>query len=264
VSAASARALARARRIIAEYGLSAPAMIDIEAIAYAHGLMTIIAPLKGAAARLLRKGERGVIRVADSIDLAGQRRFCVAHELGHFLLHRNVADLSVCTAQQMLSWQHAAGLEPEANLFAAELLMPEELFRSVAPRQPALESLEALAEQFQTTLTATLYRYVELGVAVCALVVSQEAKVRWFLTANDFGFRLRAPGEPVDPRSCAADFFRTRAAAKLAADVPANAWLEDERVRDVWHLHEFTFPMPRYRSVASVLWIVPGSELDRA
>jgi hypothetical protein len=247
-----------------EYGLSAPELIDIEAIAYVHGLMTIIAPLKGAAARLLRKGERGVIRVADSIDLSSQRRFCVAHELGHFLLHRNVADLSICTAQQMVSWQQTTGLEPEANLFAAELLMPEELFRSIAPRLPTLESLEALAEKFRTTLTATLYRYVELGVVMCALVVSQEAKVRWFLTASDFGFRLRGVGSSLDPRTCAADFFGTRSAAKLTADVPANAWLEDERVRDVWQLRELMFPMPRYRSTASVLWIVPGSDLDRA
>ena len=176
------RALARARRVVREYGLVSPSAIDIEAIAFDLGLLVHYAPLTGAAARLLRKGSRGVIRVSSRIDIAGQQRFCVAHELGHFLLHASQERLSQCTSEDMLPWRGATGLEPEANAFAAELLMPEELFRGYASgRKPALSMAESLAEAFQTTMTATLYRYVELGVSVCALVVSQNGSILFFV-----------------------------------------------------------------------------------
>lgn len=263
MSATHARALARARRIVAEYQLDTPSSIDVEAIAFDLGLLVVVAPLRGAAARLLRKGNRGVIRVDSSIDIEGQRRFCIAHELGHFLLHGKEEALSQCTSQDMLPWQESSGLEPEANAFAAELLMPEALFGAAAPRSPTLAALESLTESFRTTLTATFYRYVELGMAVCALVASQDRKVRWFLAAEDFGYMIRRPGSTLDARTCAAAFFVSQSASKIEEDVPADAWLDDERVEDMWTIRELMAPMPRFGSALSLLWIVPGSGPDR-
>jgi hypothetical protein len=264
VSTAQARALARARRIVAEYQLDTPSSIDIEAIAFAHGLLVVYAPLEGAAARLLRKGSRGVVRVSTGIDIEGQKRFCIAHELGHFLVHGKEESLAACTAKDMLPWQGASGLEPEANAFAAELLMPEEMFRSVAPRKPTLSSLESLTESFRTTITATLYRYVELSLAVTALVATHEGKIRWFNTAKDFGYRLRAPGSTLDARTCAASFFSAQPVSKTEADVPAQAWLDDGRVEDTWTVRELMIPMPRFKSALCLLWVIPGSQLDQA
>jgi len=263
VSATHPLALARARRLVTEYGIDSPAAVDLEAIAFDLGLVVIDAPLQGASARLIRKGNRGIIRVSSSIDIEGQRRFCIAHEMGHFLLHAKKDHLPQCRGEDMLMWRQTSVLEPEANTFASELIMPEDMFRSVASKRAlSLTGVEALADAFRATITATAYRYVELAVAVCALVVSQDGKVKWFLAARDFDYSIRRPGSTLDGRSCAASFFASMKATKVEEDVAADAWLDDERVEGVWTIRELMLPMPRFRSALSVLWIVPGSGPD--
>src|SRR5205807_9359977 len=60
----------------------------------------------------------------------GRRRFVIAHELGHLLLGHGSDILKLCDEGDLLEW--AKGQRPyenEANEFAAELLMPEDLDR---------------------------------------------------------------------------------------------------------------------------------------
>jgi Zn-dependent peptidase ImmA (M78 family) len=248
--------------LIVEYGLTTPESIDVEAIAFDLGLLVIYAPLKGADARLLRRGSRGIIRVNPAIDLEGQRRFCVAHEVGHFLIHRRDKPLADCTASDMLSGYRESGQEPQANAFAAELLLPELIFRKLAPLNPGLATLENLAQTFRATLTAAAYRYVELGIAVCALVVSREGRIQWFLAGSDFHFSVRNPGSALDPRTCAGSFFRGQDVEKTEDDVPADAWLSSVDPDKSWTVRELMVPMPRYSSALSLLWVVSGSPMD--
>jgi hypothetical protein len=65
--------------------------------------------------------------ISVSEELGGRaKRFTIAHELGHLLLHRGLVhhrDLPGAMGNRQ------SGVEAEANQFAAELLMPEEPFR---------------------------------------------------------------------------------------------------------------------------------------
>ena len=255
-------ARARARRLIADYGLTTPDAIDVEAMAFDLGLLVIHAPLMGADARLLRRGSRGIIRVNSGIDLEGQCRFCVAHEIGHFLLHEREKPLADCTTGDLLSGYRDTGLEPQANAFAAELLLPEDAFRELAPKAPELTALDKLWQEFRVTLTAGVYRYVELGIAVCAMVLSRQGKVQWYVAGPDFRFPVRSPGTALDPRTCAGSFFRGIEREKIEDDVPAAAWLSDQEIGANWMVRELMVPMPRYSSALSLLWVVPGSPLD--
>ncbi|OFV79815.1 MAG: hypothetical protein A2W26_11585 [Acidobacteria bacterium RBG_16_64_8] len=259
----SARAAARAREIIGEFGISEPSQIDVEAIAFARGALVLERPLRGASARLIRRGRRGVIAVREDIREPGQKRFGVAHELGHFELHKKVDQLAVCT-EQMLSWYRSQPEEMEANDFAAELLMPAELFR---PRcrsgEPHSEAIGHLAEAFRTSLTATLVRYVDLGIRVGALIVSYQGKVRWFRSGPDFPFRVLSPGSPLSRDSCAGAFFAGETMSMQPETVPALAWFDDGRADPSWTLRELTIPLPRYDTTLSLVMIEPGSAPDR-
>jgi len=261
-SSVSARAAAKARTIISELGIYDALQIDVEAIAFARGALVVERPLRGASARLIRRGDKGVIAVREDIRELGQKRFCVAHELGHFELHKKADQLAFCT-DEMVSWYKARPEETEANEFAAELLMPENLFRSLCPQtEPTVSGIEVLTEAFKTTLTAALVRFVDLGARVSALVVSRDGRVRWFRAGKDFRFRIRSPGRAVDPRSCAGSFFQKRAGAGEPDVVSASAWLEDSRVESSWTLRELLLPLPRYATTLSLLWVPPGSAMD--
>jgi Zn-dependent peptidase ImmA (M78 family) len=68
-------------------------------------------------------------------DVPGRRRFTVAHEIGHWICQALAGRPAAvyCRAEDVSESADRA-IEREANVFAAELLMPEELVREEFPR----------------------------------------------------------------------------------------------------------------------------------
>ena len=68
-------------------------------------------------------------------DIPARRRFTIAHELGHWMLHRSIYHANPAEYRFLprFQWTDNAGpLEQEANRFAAHLLVPDRLLRPVA------------------------------------------------------------------------------------------------------------------------------------
>lgn len=89
-------------------------------------------------------------------------RFTIAHELGHWICH--VASAAhpqprYCRAQD-ISENTDRTLEREANVFAAELLMPE---RAVRVAWEKLGTPDALASQFDVSPSAMCWRLYSFG-----------------------------------------------------------------------------------------------------
>lgn len=252
-----------AKRVIDDYAIKAPKDIDIEAIAMDHRLFVKQGPLRGSWARLVRKGSGGLIRVSNDITIEGQRRFCIAHELGHYLLHSKKNQLEFCSSTDMLPGYARRPEEPEANAFAGELLMPGEMFKGrLYPSELSIAAIEDLAGTFQTTMSATVHRVVDVAVHVCALVRSEAGRMKSFHAGPDFPFRLREMGAELDGCSCAGEFFRDGVATDKEAEVAVHGWLDDPKLQGNETIREMTIPMPTYGSALTLLWIEPGSELD--
>lgn len=93
-----------------------------------------------------------------------RRRFSVAHEVGHFLLHAEVGDKAVyCRTGDLRPDPDSPERqrEREANRFAAELLMPAVLVE----REMAAHGTDpiALAAAFRVSAVAMAWRLVNLG-----------------------------------------------------------------------------------------------------
>ena len=96
----------------------------------------------------------------------GRRRFTIAHEVGHLLLHGPVVHESFCDrpadVQEIEEGPPASELpelrqrEREANLFARELLMPEFLVNEQA--RATGFNLPALADRFEVSVPAMRLR----------------------------------------------------------------------------------------------------------
>jgi predicted transcriptional regulator len=100
----------------------------------------------------------------------GRRRFTIAHECGHWVLHIAGAERPVCCRPQDISEHEIADVEKirqlrrreaEANAFARELLMPEPLV--VEHAQATGCNLAALAERFAVSVPAIRLRLLTLG-----------------------------------------------------------------------------------------------------
>jgi Zn-dependent peptidase ImmA (M78 family) len=110
----------------------------------------------------------GGTRILVNVDDRPQRkRFTVAHELGHYLLHLKAGsgeyvdpEDNFRTYFEPTDWTEERRKEWEANAFAAALLMPEPTVRTMWER---IRNIEGMAEWFQVSKEAMTYRLETLG-----------------------------------------------------------------------------------------------------
>jgi Zn-dependent peptidase ImmA (M78 family) len=166
------RAETEAIRLLAETGQSTTAPIDIEAVARHLGAQVVEEKLdRSVSGMLYRDGEHVIIGV-NSAHVDRRRRFTVAHEVGHLVLHKgrplvldhvrvNFRDANSSTASDLE--------EIQANAFAAEALMPRDQVIAAAKKllddraitEAAL--IEYLAQGFDVSDQAMGYRLITLG-----------------------------------------------------------------------------------------------------
>lgn len=248
-----------ANRIVAELGITSPQEVAIEDIAWMRGALVCHERLDKAAARLVVRGSKSVITVSTALRSHGQRRFAVAHELGHLELHRDRNDVNLCLSSDLeegLGGQRqTAEPEKEASEFASALLMPSELFRRRCERQtPSIALVSQLAADFETSLTATAIRYMSFCSEECAVVWSQSRRIRWYRGTHDFGYHVKVHDD-LDPYSIAVDFFEGKSLPRRGTTVDASCWLAPGRYRDDAMIVEDSIAIPSLDAVLSLLWI---------
>ena len=173
--------------LLDELGITEPGEIGIEAIAQYCGATVLYDRLAGCEARLIGYQNRALITVRRS-DSRGRERFSAGHELGHWMRDRDRVAYHCDTTVFRLAW---GGGDPEtrANRYAAELLLPESMVRPRARGKPmTFATVAAIATEFETSLTATAIRVVELGAAPVMLVCSGPEGRRWFKRDVDVPF----------------------------------------------------------------------------
>lgn len=120
---------------------------------------------------LIRNGKSVVIAV-NSAQHENRQRFTIAHEIGHFLLHKGTKvhfdeDFRV-NYRNALSSEATNSDEIEANTFAAELLMPETFLRKdllkIQPDDDTIgTAIQSLAVRYKVSPRAMELRLVNLG-----------------------------------------------------------------------------------------------------
>ncbi len=243
----------RAVSIIQELNIRYPSEIYVRDIAMSLGALVREREMHGCEARLVRKGDIGIISVNNLIPEEGRKRFAIAHEIGHFILHTGT-QLILCNEDDMHIWKESKAQEIEANEFSASLLMPQEIFiRFIRIGQPTLNMVSELAKEFRTTLTATALRYVGFTKEPCALVVSKDGFIKWYRKSGCFNFHVKV-GEKLSFDTYAFDYFDGVNLPNEPDSVPARAWLAGE-IDEEAELFEQSLSLGSYGVVLSLLWI---------
>jgi len=151
---------------------SAP--IDVEKIARARNAIIHRGQVdKKVSGYLFReaRGNTAVIGVNNS-QHEHRQRFTIAHELGHFLLHTgedlHLDQMFIVKNRDDRSAEGEDLEEVEANLFAAELLMPEQFLRRDIEEMKEFDIFEEievkqLAERYKVSQQAMVIRLTHLG-----------------------------------------------------------------------------------------------------
>ncbi|WP_420857648.1 ImmA/IrrE family metallo-endopeptidase [Marivivens marinus] len=205
-------------------------------------------------------GEWGII-YNDTIRSPGRRNFTLAHELGHYLLHRQTNPNGLeCTNRNMADWDEGRNkIEGEANTFASYLLMPLDDFREqIKGRVIDIDVMTDLSDRYAVSLTAAILKWMTITDKRAMIVVGKEGFIDWAWSS--------------EPLLKSGIFYRARQtvtelpAASLAAQEvdwdtgrhghlhPAGVWLGSEPV------HEMTVFSPSNDQMTISLLLYP----DRA
>lgn len=173
-------AAVEAERLIKELGIDS---LPIDPIAIAESLGILVQPKTttgGVSGMLIRVGNEFGIAYATHIDSEGFKRFCIAHEIGHY---RIPGHIDAVLAHVDIHESHAGFVtddpyEREADMFAASLLMPDALFtREMRSLGDGLQAVETLAGRCVTSLPAAANRYVQKASVPVAMLVSAGPRI---------------------------------------------------------------------------------------
>ena len=114
------------------------------------------------------KDKMAYIRYNENEKNKQRQRFTIAHELGHFVLHKNIP-LFIDKGEKLMYRDTASTTgelqkEREANAFAASLLMPKFLIEKKILNIPQNKNIvDYLAEKFNVSDQAMNFRLSNLG-----------------------------------------------------------------------------------------------------
>lgn len=157
--------------LLTKHGITEPP-VPVEQIAVAEGIKVVRSAADWSESGFLLREGTSVIIGINSRNAPKRQRFTIAHELGHWRLHKGrlIVDQSVMiNKRDNVSSQATSREEIEANQFAAELLMPKRFIVNAFNRrmEMGISSREglitALARDFDVSADAMGFRLMNLG-----------------------------------------------------------------------------------------------------
>lgn len=257
----------QAQRLLSNCGLDE--ITDLEMDLFVAGLNAILIEeeLTNCDGKFIIGNKNAVIKVNSKIQFPERKRFVAAHEIGHLIMHRDIP----LPDDIFSNFNIIAGMEKalkngkqelEANEFASELLMPEKLFLKEAKGKkfsPLL--IKQLAERFKTSLTATVYRYLQFDLHPICLVFIENGKVKYWKKSDDLKVwlgdynRLPPPSDSVAMEYLQSDYDFVYKLEDKSQAINKSTWftLNEYNDKDT-EFYEYCIPTKRYKTILSIIW----------
>lgn len=250
--------------------------VDIEQLAlqyaaqfgYADGITAVVGrDLPGFEGALYKVGEKNksswAIIYNSSISSSGRVRFTIAHELGHYIMHRSQSDIFNCGEEDMLNWAASERrIEAEADTFASYLLMPMDDFRrEVGSEVTDLDALAKCATRYGVSLTAAILKWLEFTDQRATLAISRDGYLMWAKSSEaavKSGAYLKTRDTPMEvPAGSLAASGAVLADERKGIELNANVWFRHEPAD--MSMREFRITSDRYDLIMSLL-LLPRTE----
>jgi hypothetical protein len=208
----------------------------------------------------------------DALTSAGRINFTLAHEFGHYLLHRgNYPNGIRCGKQDFVRWDSAySQIEHQANRFAANLLMPlDDLRRQIDPRARVdLDLISHCADRYRVSLIAAILRWLTYTERRAVLVVSRDDFILWS-RASDAAFKtgtfFRTSGAPVEIPEASLAATQDRALDGRSGILHRPGVWFDEEVREMTifsEQYDFTITLLLFEDRDRYIQLEPDPEQD--
>lgn len=219
---------------------------DVYSICNQLGIEITEAPIKADAYLECENGNSYIV-LKESLN-EERKKFTIAHELGHFCIPWHSDLIFGCDIKEMDYKNDYAPRENEANLFAAELLMPTEEFRRNFTGKISYAMVSKLANIFGVSFQATLNRCIDLANEDCIVICSMNRYIKWFKATEDFPLYLNR--KKVSEMSGADELFDLQIFQTKTIKEPGYIWFADADDKDI---EEESIAFPTYNEVISII-----------
>lgn len=250
----------KAQNILQECGLDDPTQLPLKTIILGRKAFYSEAPLKNKQGEIVSVANRSIITVNSEIEFETKKRFAGAHELGHYEMHRDLKPIFSDTEEDLLDWYRGGQQEMEANLFAAEFLMPSELFHKECKqnRLQPYQAIDFLSGRFHVSKTATILKYVAKGNYPVMVVYCKNNKMKWWKKSDDFyPFLLFEYDQPPPTGSVAYEVFtanKTYFGDEAKQQIWKSDWFKMEKDENDKPFFEYCLHARSYGYTISVIW----------
>lgn len=231
----------RAEALVFEFGISSPSELDVEAIACDAGMDVRYEQLDGCEATLVGVKNQAIATIRPSGN-RGRERFSVAHELGHWNMHRGKA-FRCRVDDQSANLASDAPREKEADSYAAHLLMPRYLFdpaiRSGA-KIPTFKHIGEVAQAFEVSVAAAIIRMAEVDSLPVIVACYDTQGFRWCAFAPHVPRRWRLV-QTLNDDTFAYDIINGVTSKQCSGKQEATAWFSNDAA-DSYEVHENAMP----------------------
>lgn len=223
--------------------------------------------LKHCDGKIIFGNNKSVIKVNSQIQFSERKRFVVAHEIGHLMMHKGMK----LPDDVFSNFNIIAGMEKalksgeqelEANDFASELLMPENLFMNEARGKvfsPLL--IKQLASRFKSSLTATVFKYLQADLHPICLVFIENGRVKYWKKSDELKVwlgdytRLSPPSDSVAMEYIQKDYEFVYQMEEKAQQIKKSTWFKlNEFNEEDTDFYEYCIPTKRYKTILSIIW----------
>lgn len=219
--------------------------------------------MPGVSGFFIKAGNMFGIQYATHIKNEGFIRFTVAHELGHYFLHGHPEYLFQGRDgihESKSGFISDNFFEKQADYFAKELLMPQDLFLT-ALRESGVgfPAIMLLASKCKTSITATAIRFAQFAEDPVAVIMSSHNRINWcFMSsvlASVKGLRWPRKGSMLPTNTATASFNRDSTNVLSAKQIEAWSRLDNwfDKAPPV-EIKEDVIGLGSYRKTLTVLF----------
>lgn len=247
-----------AKKILDEFGLDSLNEIFVEELIHARDIAFEEKYMPNCDGRIVFGKSKAKITVNSNIQYSGRKRFTLAHELGHFELQHN-HNAFLDDTPLTLDYFKNGNQEYEANQFATELLMPQNIFVDYTKgKKFSPELLRDIAEHFQTSITSATFRYLELGQHPIFLFHCRDKRVIYWKNTSNYYRKVKDITKLSPPEdSVAMEFFNSGIIYRKdesAQVIIKSTWFETNDYDSEDEYFEYAIVTKDYNTVLSVVW----------
>ena len=254
-----------ARNLLDKLGLDD--IIDIPISDFVSGIDLIYMeePLGNCDVKIIFGNKKTIVKVDSQIKFEQRKRFVAAHEIGHSIMHQNMTLSNDVFSNFNLFKNVEAHLksgqqELEANLFASELLMPTKLFKEDAKGKFSPLLIKQLSEKFNSSLTATAFKYMEMNLHPICLILTEKGRVKYWKKSKDLHVfvkectRLPPPSDSVAMEYLQQDYQFIYKFEEKAQRISKSTWFDLKSYDEDTDFYEYCIPTKTHQTVLSLIW----------